>query len=137
MKKINCRKNCKKTKQLRDSSKCMSIAFIKGDSIIYSCETNIKTPEEASFYNCEFIDNGITDHCESCNLKCIKKDKNSKRRFIRSKKNLEKNGFNLIEEDSSENKIAQYAKRIVSDGLSGKRLDIETFKYIYKIISKK
>ena len=137
MKKINCRKNCKKTKQLRDSAKCMSIAFIKGDSIVYSCEINIKTPEEMSYYNCEFIDNEIMDHCSSCNLKCIKKDRNSKKRFINSKKKLEKNGFNLIKEEDPENKIAQYARKIVSDGLNGKSLDVEKFKYIYKLISKK
>ena len=137
MKRINCRKNCRKTKQLRESSRCMKVAFVKGDSIIYSCEANIKTPEEMSYYSCQFIDNDIKDHCSSCSLPCIVKNRNTKKSFLRSKKKLEKHGFNLVEDGNTENKVAVYAKKLVNDGLSGKGIDIGTFKYIYKLISKK
>jgi hypothetical protein len=137
MKKINCQKNCRKTKQIRSSNKCMKVAFLKDDSIIYSCEANIKTPEEISYYNCQFIDNDIKSKCKTCNLPCIVKNKKTKIKSIKDLKKAEKYGFNLLEEGATENKVAKYARKLISDGLSGKGIDVEKFKFIYKIISKK
>ena len=132
MKKIDCSKNCRKTDQMRSSSNCMKIAFIREGQIIYSCDANIKSPEEISYYNCQFIDNGIKSECKTCSLPCITKKQKTKSRVLRN--------MNILggkEKDfQKESSVATYARGVASDGLSGKPIDIEKFKLIYKILSK-
>ena len=132
MKKFDCRKNCKKTKQMRNSSKCLKIAFITGNKIVYSCDSNIKSAEEGNYFSCEFIDNDIKTQCKSCDLPCIVKNKTSRSRVSNNNK------IEFPKEDmSKESQVAEYAKKILSDSLNGRSINIEKFKLIYSIISKK
>lgn len=133
MKKINCALKCKKTEQLRCSSKCMKIAFVKSSGIVYSCDKSIKTEAESNFYNCEFIDNGITSECESCPLVCINK-KSYNPEDQKAKDILEGMGINISSVGDFGKTMAQYASSIVSDTMSGKKVDIDRLKTIYKII---
>lgn len=133
MKKINCALKCKKTEQLRCSSKCMKLAFVKNGKILYSCDKNIRTEEEMNFYNCEFIDNGITSECETCNLPCInKKDYNKDSQIARE--TLAKMGIEMSDISDFGKIMAQYASNIVKDATSGKKIDVDRLKTIYKII---
>ena len=132
MKKFDCRKNCRKIKQMRNSSKCLKIGFITNNKIVYSCDSNVKTKEEENYFSCEFINNDIKTQCKSCDLPCIVKNKTSRSRISN------KNNFEFPEEDlSKETVIAEYAKKILSDSINGKPINVEKFKLIYNIISKK
>ena len=117
---------------MRSSSKCMRIAFISDEKIIYSCDSNIKSPEEISYYSCEFIDNDIKTKCKSCNLPCIVKGKTSKKRGVDLSKYKVGNG-----DYSKESVIANYIKEFADKSIGGRGVDIEKFKLIYSIISKK
>lgn len=117
---------------MRESSKCLKVAFISEGKIVYSCESKLKSEDEKNYYSCEFIDNDIKNQCKSCNLQCIVKKNTSRSRIA--------NGSipELPKEDlSKESTIAEYAKKILSDGINGKRIDVEKFKLIYSILSKK
>lgn len=136
MKKINCALKCKKTKQLRCSNKCLKIGFIKDSKIVYSCDSNIKSEEESSFYNCDLIDNGITSECKTCPLPCIVKKFKSKS-MQEAEKSLERMGFDVKSDDIFGRNMAEYAKNIYNDGLNGSSIDLDRFRLLYKLIKNK
>ena len=113
----------------------MKLAFIKNKEIIYSCDKNIKSEEERNFYNCEFIDNGITSECETCPLPCINK-KDYDPEDSAARKVLSEMGINISSVNGFGKIMAQYASEIVNDTMAGKKIDVDRLKTIYKIIKK-
>jgi hypothetical protein len=139
MKKINCSSKCRKTSQLQKSNKCIKIAFIKEGSITYSCDTQIKSIEEINYYNCDFINNGIKSECNACSLPCITKNFKSKS-IKKAEEKLKSMGFSVpkSEDESRLNTVvANYAKKVFEDGLSGKGIDMDRLKAIYSLVKRK
>ena len=74
MKRIDCSKNCPKTKMLKASKYCQGYAEFDGKDIVYSCDINLKDKEEKllNFYNCNSFNYDIKEACYSCPLSCKK-----------------------------------------------------------------
>lgn len=74
MKKIDCFKNCPKTKMLKSSKYCEKYAYFDGNDVVYSCDVNLKHYDEKvkNFYNCNSFNYDIKEACYSCPLNCKK-----------------------------------------------------------------
>ena len=74
MKKIDCKKKCKKTSMLRSSKFCEGFAIYEDGKIKYSCDKNLDsaTEKERSFYSCDFYDMEEYSQCYRCPLSCVK-----------------------------------------------------------------
>lgn len=77
--KIDCSKNCKMTRELRESSFCKKEAQVIDGSIYYSCKESLKDePKEVRhFYSCELWNLELKESCNTCVLECIN-NKNKK-----------------------------------------------------------
>lgn len=75
--KIDCTKNCKKTKEMRSSKFCQGWAELADGKINYSCESELLKESESiqNFLKCQLWDNDIKEACNSCQLRC-KNNKN-------------------------------------------------------------
>lgn len=100
MKRIDCKKKCKKTSMLKGSKFCEGFALYEDGQIRYSCETNLEsaTEKERSFYNCDFYDMEEYSQCYKCPLSC-KKNKSK----IRKNKESQISEANRILDNISDN----------------------------------
>ena len=88
MKKIDCKKKCKKTSMLRSSKYCEGFAIYEDGKLKYSCDSNLESLsiKEKSFYNCDFYDIEEYSQCYKCPLDCknnksiVKKARDSSKR---------------------------------------------------------
>ena len=158
MKRIDCKKKCKKTSMLRSSKFCEGFALYEDGQIRYSCETNLEsaTEKEKSFYNCDFYDMEEYSQCYRCPLSCIKnksKVKKMKDSSIKeaneildkisdqypidqgaldfARKNL--NG-DLTEQDKEAVKMVDMASTLLNRALSGGRINSSLIKTISSIV---
>jgi len=71
--KIDCTKNCKKTKEMRFSKFCGQTAELVDGKIIYSCDIAYASESETvkNLLDCQLWDNDLKDSCNTCPLRCI------------------------------------------------------------------
>ena len=116
MKKIDCTKNCPKTKMMRNSRFCDGFAVFKNGKIIYSCEENIDDEHEAikNFYTCDFYNMGIEEKCYECPLRC----KKNKSRVAKAKDLSIKRAERMVDELAKNYPLTGESVRIAKNRLS-------------------
>jgi hypothetical protein len=72
MSSLSCKNNCKKTKQLRESSFCTGTFENIGGKIIFGCEKELEKTDlkNQNFLTCNFYDMDIKENCKICPLYC-------------------------------------------------------------------
>lgn len=72
MSKFSCINNCKKTKQLKESSYCTGTFENVNGKIVFGCDAAMSAAEnrEKNFLTCHFYDMDIKDSCKTCQLYC-------------------------------------------------------------------
>jgi len=84
---IDCSKNCRMTKELRNSSFCNKEAKLIDGKLSYGCHENMSSlsAEEKQLYDCDTWDMGIMEACNTCPLACIN-NKNPKMAVVKKQK---------------------------------------------------
>ena len=90
--KIDCTKNCKMTKELRNSKFCNGEAKIINSKIVYGCQEALKKePKEVKqFYSCDLWDMQIKEACNTCMLQCINNNGELAEKAAKERAKLEK-----------------------------------------------
>ena len=166
MSKFNCEQNCKKTKQLKESSLCTKEAEIVDGKIFFGCEKSLQKLKESdnNFYNCMFWDIDLKSQCNACNLVCdnnknkdlekLEKQKESIKNLLNAfgpmaamsgqpaaninDINKQMNDKNFNPNDLSEVvQITNYARNLLDSVVSGRKVDLAEFQKVKNhIISK-
>ena len=156
---VDCKKNCKMTKMLRESKYCTGVAELTDEGLIFGCQKLIVEAEleEKNLLTCIFWDMQLKERCFKCPLRCENnknKDLEHREREIRE---LDKvlssmNNFGITAEKSY--KIVDNFKKnggidadtlsaiglsnsLLNKSMSGSSYDISHFQYIVKDIIRK
>ena len=127
MKKIDCTKNCKMTKELRNSRYCEGTAKIVENKIFYSCKENIKDePKEVrQFFLCDLWNLDLKESCKTCLLECINNQNPKIKDALAEKQRLdeviEKLKPNMILYGVSSKEVEQISKKYTEKNADGKR----------------
>jgi len=115
MKRIDCKKKCKKTSALRSSKYCEGFAEYKNGKIEYSCEKNTRhiSKKEANFYECDFYDMEEYSQCYKCPLEC----KNNKSIVKKMKSNCVEKAKKDIKDFSSKIPVSSEALSVALTNL--------------------
>ena len=154
MKRIDCKKKCKKTSMLKGSKFCEGFALYEDGQIRYSCETNLEsaTEKEKSFYNCDFYDMEEYSQCYKCPLSCKKNKskirKNKESQISKANRILDNISDNypispgaiefarnnldneLSEQDKEAIKIVDMASNLLNRAMSGGKVNASMIKLI-------
>jgi len=159
VKEINCRENCRMTKELRESKHCTGSARLTDSGLVFGCEESLSAApqEDKNFLTCVFWDMSLKERCLSCPLKC----KNNKNEDFERKQIEIKQLDEVLSKMNNFGITAEYAHKIVDKhkksgsmdpnalkalglsntmlniGMSGKPYDISSFQYIMKDLIKK
>lgn len=89
---VDCTKNCKMTKQMRESDFCNGKAKIVEGQIFYGCKENIKKEARdiRQFYTCDLWNMGLEDSCFTCPLECINNKNEDFAKILEEKRQLDK-----------------------------------------------
>jgi hypothetical protein len=127
MKKIDCTKTCKMTKELRESRYCKGFATVVDNKIFYSCKENIKDePKEVrQFLLCDLWNLGLKESCQTCLLDCTNNQNPQIQDALNEKKKLddviEKLRPNMILYGVSSEQVEQISKKYTQKNADGKR----------------
>ena len=159
MKYIDCTKNCKMTKLLRESKFCTGKAEVVDGQIVFGCKKEVLSANESerNYLTCIFIDMNMNEHCLKCPLAC---HKNKNEDFAKIQKQNDRidailktiNNFGVT--SSHANKISKlhknnksmsedvlsalsFSNNILNKGMKGKGYDISHFSFIMKNMIKK
>ena len=92
IKKLDCSKSCKMSRQLRDSDFCNKEATVVDGSVFFGCRELLKKePKEVrQFYICDLWNMGLEDSCNSCELICKNNKSENIQKVIKQDRELEK-----------------------------------------------
>jgi hypothetical protein len=124
---VDCTKNCKMTKQMRESEFCNGEAKIVEGQIFYGCKENLKKEAKATrqFYACDLWNMGLEESCLTCPLECVNNKNEDFAKILEQKKQLDKviNDLkpNMLLCGVSANKVDKISKTYTKKNSNGKQ----------------